>query len=140
MSGHWKCQKTKRRTFFLSAHVWTLNKSIHIDKSFTMEFFFKTFHSFFIKDPRRSDMKFCLIVLCLPLIVSGFGLKGGGFHFPKSDLIRYHFCMQKKKYSKSLIIRVTGSIKSSIKNIPVLDFNFIKIIMVWRGFIYKESG
>lgn len=32
-------------------------------------------------------MKFCLIVLCLPLIVSGFGLKGGGYHFPKSNLI-----------------------------------------------------
>ena len=38
-------------------------------------------------------MKFCLIVLCLPLIVSG--LNAPGFHYPKAQLIRYNFCKKK---------------------------------------------
>ena len=83
-----QCQNVKKKTFFPSAHVWT-NQFIPVKVSL-LNLSSNFLHSFFFEDPRRSDMKFCLIVLCLPLIVSG--LNNGGFHYPKAQLIRYHFC------------------------------------------------
>merc|ERR1711902_296227 len=75
------------------------------------------------KDPRRSDMKFCLIVLCLPLIVSGFGLKGGGFHFPKSDLI---------SLIRDYLSRSSGMEWRLNRRSPGMDWRLNKRGMEWR--------